>query len=106
MVMLRPEPTTARGAAAHNDAPHDLADLRAEIVRVDDAILDLLARRQGLARRVGAAKRAAGVPIADPAREAAVIRRVAERARAAQLPSEPVRELFRRIISMARDVQT
>jgi chorismate mutase/prephenate dehydrogenase len=83
----------------------DLTTLRDEIAQVDDALLALLARRQELARRVGDAKRQTGAPIADPAREAAVIRRVTERARAVHLPSEPVRELFRRIIAMARDAQ-
>jgi chorismate mutase/prephenate dehydratase len=86
-------------------ARHDLTMLRDEIVRVDDAILALLARRQELACQVGDAKRLAGAPIADPAREAAVIRRIAERARALQLPADAARELFRRIIAMAREVQ-
>lgn len=99
------EPATTCGDAAGDDTPNDLATLRAEIVRVDDAMLDLLARRQELARRVGVAKRAAGVPLTDPAREAAVMRRIAERAREVQVPTEPARELFRRIIAMARDAQ-
>jgi chorismate mutase len=97
--------STRRDGDVHEDVPPDLATLRDEIAGVDAAILDLLARRHDLARRVGAAKRAAGVPIVDPAREAAVIRRIAERARERQLPTEPVRELFRRIIAMARDAQ-
>jgi chorismate mutase len=102
---MRSESATRRADVDNEHTAHDLTALREEIVRVDDAIIALLARRQGLARHVGAAKRAAGVPIADPAREAAVIRRIAERARDVQLPVESVRELFRRIIAMAREAQ-
>jgi chorismate mutase len=104
-MVMPPESATRRGDADDDHTARDLTTLREEIARVDDAIVDLLARRQGLARHVGAAKRAAGVSIADPAREAAVIRRIAERAREVQLPAEPVRELFRRIIAMAREAQ-
>lgn len=104
--MVMPSESAARRGDADGDhAAQNLTTLREEIARVDDAIIELLARRQGLARHVGAAKRATGVPIADPAREAAVIRRIAERARGVQLPVEPVRELFRRIIAMAREAQ-
>ena len=65
----------------------------------------LLAERARLARETLAAKHAAGMPLLDPPREAAVIRRAATLARAAGLPDEEVRELFWRIIGLCRMLQ-
>ena len=93
-----PWPEPARG-------PDSLDALRHEIARVDDQLVALLAERQALARRVGTVKRTLGLPIADPAREAAVVRRAAEQARVVGLPEEPTRELFRRMMAMARGEQ-
>jgi chorismate mutase len=45
------------------------------------------------------------LPILDPTREAAVIRRVTEVAREAELPTEPVREIFWQIVGMSRRMQ-
>lgn len=95
---FEPWPEATRG-------PDSLDALRHEIARVDDQLVALLAERQALARRVGTVKRVLGLPIADPAREAAVVRRAAEQARVAGLPEEPTRELFRRMMAMARGEQ-
>ena len=80
----------------------DLDRLRAEIERVDRALLGLIGERVGAATRVAAAKRAAGLPTLDPAQEAAVIRRAAALARDAGLPEEDVRDLFWRIVGLTR----
>jgi monofunctional chorismate mutase len=79
--------------------------LRGEIERLDRAIVDLIAERVRLARAVGAAKRAAGVPTLDPAREAAVIRRAGSEARDRGLADEAVREIFWHIIGLSRRAQ-
>jgi chorismate mutase len=50
-------------------------------------------------------KRIAGLPILDPTREAAVIRRVTTAAREAGLPPEPIREVFWQIVGMSRREQ-
>ncbi len=97
-------PTSAPPSIAPRDAL-DLALLRESIEHIDDALLVLLSERQQMARQVGAAKRALGVAIADPAREAAVMRRVAERARELALDADAMRELFRRIIALSREEQ-
>jgi len=86
-------------------APDELRVLREAIERVDDALIGLLAERQSLARRVGETKRAAGLAVVDPGREAGVVRRAAERARCAGLPPDAVRELFRRMIALSREQQ-
>jgi monofunctional chorismate mutase len=88
-----------------SDALTELAACRDEIERLDNEILTLLGRRLMLGKRTGVLKKAAGLPILDPTREAAVIRRVTERAREAQLPAEPVREIFWQIVGMSRRAQ-
>ncbi|HEU0053120.1 MAG TPA: chorismate mutase, partial [Longimicrobium sp.] len=61
--------------------------------------------RVRMAREVGAAKRALGAPILDPAREAAVVRRAGTLARQAGLADEDVRYLFWHLIGLARRAQ-
>lgn len=82
-----------------------LAHLRAEIERVDTAIIALLAERVSLARAVGESKRAAGMQTLDHAREAAVVRRAVELGRDAGLDEEEVRSVFWRVIGMSRRAQ-
>ena len=86
-------------------ALEELARCRAEIERIDHEIISLLAERLVLGKRTGELKRAAGLPILDPTREAAVIRRVTTAARDAGLPAEPVREVFWQIVGMSRREQ-
>ncbi|MBV9775189.1 MAG: chorismate mutase [Gemmatimonadetes bacterium] len=86
-------------------ALEELARIRTEIERIDQAIVRLVAERVQLAREVGAAKRAAGLPTLDPAREAAVVRRAGALAREAGLPDEEVRYLFWHVIGLARRAQ-
>jgi len=92
-------------AAAKSAALNELVGCRAEIERIDNAIVALLAERIEIGKRTGALKRAAGLPILDPTREAAVIRRVTEVARGAGLPPEPIREVFWQIVGMSRRSQ-
>ena len=87
-------------------APDPLSRLRTNIEQLDQRIIDLIGERVDLSRQVGELKRAAGLPTLDPAREAAVLRRVAGQARAAQLPDEPVREIFWHVIALCRSAQT
>ncbi|NIR79133.1 MAG: prephenate dehydrogenase/arogenate dehydrogenase family protein, partial [Gemmatimonadetes bacterium] len=75
------------------DSPPGVAELRAELDRLDRRIVHLLARRLRLARRIGRRKREEGAPVLDPAQEAAVIRRAAMRARERGLAEEPVRRI-------------
>ena len=88
-----------------SEAVAELGRCRAEIESIDREIISLLARRMALGKRTGALKRVAGLPILDPTREAAVIRRVATEAREAGLPPEPIREVFWQIVGMSRRAQ-
>jgi chorismate mutase len=83
----------------------ELARCRDEIEQIDRQIIALLSRRLTLGKRTGELKRLAGLPILDPTREAAVIRRVTGQARDAGLPPEPIREVFWQIVGMSRRIQ-
>jgi chorismate mutase len=83
----------------------ELEAVRAEIERVDEALVFLIDERLRLARRVGELKRSAGRRVLDPGREAAVVRRAGVLARDRGLDDEAVREVFWRLIEMARGVQ-
>jgi chorismate mutase/prephenate dehydrogenase len=80
----------------------ELDRLRAEIERIDRALIGLIEERVRSAHRAAIAKRAAGLPTLDPAQEAAVIRRAATLARDAGLPEEEVRDLFWHIVGLTR----
>jgi chorismate mutase len=86
-------------------ALNELARCRGEIERIDNEIISLLAERLALGKRTGDLKRVAGLPILDPTREAAVIRRVTTAARESGLPPEPIREIFWQIVGMSRREQ-
>lgn len=89
-------------------APDPLSELsacRADIERIDRQIVALLAGRVALGRRTATLKRAAGLPILDPQREAEVIRRAVGAAREHGLPVEPVRELFWHVVGLSRRAQ-
>ncbi|MEX1182607.1 MAG: chorismate mutase [Gemmatimonadota bacterium] len=90
----------------HDSASAGIAQIRADIGAIDREIVNLLARRVALARRVGEVKRAAGNPTLDPAREAAVLRGMVELAREQDLNTEDARDVFWAVIGMCRRAQT
>lgn len=83
----------------------DMDSLREEILDVDRRIVELIARRVDLARRIGRAKREAGIGALDPAREAAVVREAAALARDAGLDADEIRAIFWRLIGLCRATQ-
>jgi chorismate mutase len=91
--------------SAGDPAWRELEAIRSEIERVDRTIVALIGERVRLARAVGAAKRAAGLPTLDPAREAAVVRRAGALAREAGLDDEEVRYIFWHLIGLSRRAQ-
>ena len=78
---------------------------RTEIDEVDRELLRLLNRRARLALKVGALKRAAGLPCSDPDRERFVLGTL-QQANTGPLDSRGVTKLFRRIIGESRRVET
>ena len=93
---------------AADDAGEPLAALvqcRSEIEELDRRLVALLAERVALGRRTALLKRAAGLPILDPQREAEVIRRAVVNAREHNLPVEAVREMFWQVVGLSRRAQ-
>jgi chorismate mutase len=89
-----------------NESLHDaLARARAEIERIDRALVGLLAERVERSRRIGRLKSAAGLPVHDAAREAEVMRLVASVARDHGLPDAAIRDLYWQIIALSREAQ-
>jgi chorismate mutase len=92
-------------AASEGTEPGELQRLRGDIERIDREIIALLAERVKLAREVGVAKRAAALPVLDPSREAAVVRRAGQLARELGVDEEDVRYIFWHVIGLARRAQ-
>jgi chorismate mutase len=82
-----------------------LAQCRSEIEELDRRLVALLAQRVALGRKTAVLKRAAGLPILDPQREAEVIRRAVTTAREHDLPVEAVREMFWQVVGLSRRAQ-
>jgi chorismate mutase len=87
------------------EALQTLQRCRQEIESLDRELVALLARRVRVSREIGSAKKAAGLPTLDPAREAEVIRRAAGMAREAGINDEKVRDIFWHVIGLSRAVQ-
>ncbi len=97
---MRPDPDST--------APSEerLEELRDRIIAVDDEIIRLIGERRDLALDIGRIKESLGLPVLDPAREARVVRRVAERSRDLGVDEELTRDVIWRIISSARQTQS
>jgi chorismate mutase len=83
------------------NAEEDIRARRSEIDRLDDLLLRLLNQRAQLGTELLSLKRAAGLPICDPARELEVICRARE-SNAGPLDDEAVENLFSRIVHETR----
>lgn len=79
-------------------APPDLASLRTEIDRIDDALHDLLMRRADLVAHMAASRVKQGAPTFRPGREAVILRRLLGRNRGA-LARPAVLRFWREIIA-------
>jgi len=84
--------------------PPSLEELRGEIDRIDSELVRLLNRRSDLSVRIGRIKRAEGLEIWSPSREAEVVAR-ALAASPGPLPAETLRLIFRELMSASRSLQ-
>ena len=87
------------------EALEELARLRDEILRCDQELVRIIEIRKRAVLQIGEIKEWLGLPITDPAREAAVVKRAAELARQGGVDEELVRDLIWRIMASARDHQ-
>ena len=87
-------------------APAPLEHLRAEIDRIDQEILDLLVARSAVVRTIGEVKgdRLDGRPALRPAREAQILRRLAERANG-RFPAAVLVRMWRELIAAQTRLQ-
>jgi len=88
-----------------SDPLAELAECRTEIEALDRRLVALLAERVALGKRTATLKKAAGLPILDPQREAEVIRRAVGTAREHDLPVEAIREVFWHVVGLSRRAQ-
>lgn len=78
---------------------------RVKIDALDDEILGLLAKRAGVAREIGALKRAAAAPaFHDPERERRVLDRLVKEG-GKQFPPDAIRAVFREVMSACLSVE-
>lgn len=83
----------------------ELGRLRAEIDRIDDAVVDLLLERVAVVRRIAEVKASAPGIALRPAREAAILRRLAARA-APAIPAAAITRMWRELLAATTRLQT
>ncbi|SFR85216.1 chorismate mutase [Halomicrobium zhouii] len=83
------------------DETADLAELRDEIDRIDDDLVDLIAKRVRTAERVAEVKSDAGTDLVDEGREAVVRANYADNFRQQDLDPERGRELADSLIALS-----
>ena len=79
--------------------------LRGAIEALDAELVRVMEERRALVIEIGRVKKELGLPVMDPTREAAVVRRAAAMARDQGGDEEMVRDVLWRIIASARDQQ-
>lgn len=87
------------------EAMDRLEALRKRILEVDEALVGLVGERRALVLEIGRLKAKMGLPVLDPSREAAVVRRAAELARERGVDEELTRDVIWRIMASAREEQ-
>lgn len=83
----------------------ELNELRAQIRKVDEELLVLMARRQALATSVGKAKLTHGLPIKDYATERNILENTRRRAKELGLYEETAEEVMKTLIQYSCQVQ-
>ena len=81
----------------------ELDELRLEINRADDALLQAFIQRMRISREIGACKREHGLPIWDEAREAQIIKRQSDAVPEDLQPYLPL--LYKTLFKLSRDYQ-
>jgi chorismate synthase len=90
---------------AVSNAEQDVESLRFLIDGCDDLIVESLARRMALARRIGELKKEKKLAVRDAGREKEVLARTAGVAEELELPRKDVARLFKEIMAMSKAAQ-
>lgn len=77
-----------------------IEEVRAEITQLDEELIHLIARRQGMAGKIAALKQAEGIPVHDSQRKTDVLAYVMKLAQADHIDPVPVKAIFEILISM------
>ncbi len=83
----------------------ELERFRSRILELDEEIIRLIGERRDVVLAVGRLKKELGLPVMDPAREAAVVRRAALISRELGVDEELTRDVIWRVIASAREAQ-
>ena len=82
-----------------------LERIRSELDSLDSELIQTIKCRLDLGLEAASVKSELGIPMHDPDREARAVSQAAEWARSSDLPVAEVEEIFRRLISLSRDLQ-
>jgi chorismate mutase len=83
-----------------SDINADLDDMREELDRIDDEMLDIIARRTYFADRLAKVKSGMGLPIQDEDRETKVLRRAEKEAENYNIDPNIINAIFRMLIEL------
>jgi chorismate mutase len=83
----------------------EIALHRAEINGLNAEILNLLARRVEVAKKIAEVKRRHSKPVVDPARERAVLEQARAQAKARELDPDGAERVFRAIIDLCVEAE-
>ena len=82
-----------------------VSKLRKSINKIDEEMLNLLSKRQHLAKEVGTLKKSLNIPIFDKGREEEILNKISKRAKKLELKEEFVEEIFSAIFKNSRASQ-
>jgi chorismate mutase len=77
-----------------------IEEVRAEVTRIDEEIIRLIAQRQHLAGKIAAIKQNERIPVHDNQRKNDVLEYVMKLARINHVDPEPVKTIFETLIAM------
>ncbi|MBC7129817.1 chorismate mutase [Candidatus Bathyarchaeota archaeon] len=83
----------------------EIEQLRKKIDEIDEEILSLLKERIEISKQIGEVKRNKGLPIKDLERELEKYQQVAKKAIELGLNAENVKNIYKNIIKMSRQIQ-
>ncbi|MFZ5899162.1 MAG: prephenate dehydratase [Bacillota bacterium] len=102
LVVLGSYPAARPNAVAQAAAGDSIEEIRREIDVIDGQILELLARRVSLVRRIGSLKKG---PLRDPVRERAIITRLKELAGRRGYDPETIERIYRLLLADSVAIQ-
>lgn len=81
-----------------------LEEYRQDLDELDAELVEMLEKRMGISRKIGAAKRAADIPIYQPEREELILKKVTALVKDSG-NGDGVRRVYRTIFAESREIQ-